>query len=90
MNQQVKMVLIMDSDGSVKRTICGFIVVVKKAFRYLNVFSYNHLYQPECFYKKRYNGIFSKFAIYPAWPGVALFNLAVSAGKISKRSAATK
>jgi len=33
----------------------GFIVVVKKTFRYSNVFSYNHLYQPECFYEKRYN-----------------------------------
>ena len=32
-----------------------FIVVVKKMFRYSNVFSYNHLYQPECFYEKRYN-----------------------------------
>ena len=31
------------------------IVVVKKTFRYSNVFSYNHLYQPECFYEKRYN-----------------------------------
>jgi len=31
-----------------------YIVVVKKTFRYSNVFSYNHLYQPECFYEKRY------------------------------------
>ena len=29
-------------------------MVVKKTFRYSNVFSYNHLYQPECFYEKRY------------------------------------
>jgi len=29
-------------------------VVVKKPFRYSKVFSYNHLYQPECFYEKRY------------------------------------
>ena len=32
----------------------GLIVVVKKTFRYSNVFTYNHLYQPECFYEKRY------------------------------------
>ena len=31
------------------------IVVVKKTFRYSNVFSCNHLYQPECFYERRYN-----------------------------------
>jgi hypothetical protein len=31
------------------------IVVVKKTFRNSNVFFYNHLYQPECFYEKRYN-----------------------------------
>jgi len=30
------------------------IVVVKKTFRYSSGFSYNHLYQPECFYEKRY------------------------------------
>ena len=60
MNQQVKMVLIMDSDGSVKRTKCGFY------------------------------GIFSDLAIYLASPLVAPFNLALSAGKILKRSAATK
>ena len=30
------------------------IAVVKKTLRYSNVFSYNHLYQPECFYEKRY------------------------------------
>jgi hypothetical protein len=30
------------------------IVVVKKTFRYLNGFFYYHLYQPECFYEKRY------------------------------------
>ena len=30
-------------------------MVVIKTFRYSNVFSYNHLYQPECFYEKRYN-----------------------------------
>ena len=29
-------------------------MVVKKTFRYSNVFFYNHLYQPECFYEKRY------------------------------------
>ena len=29
-------------------------MVVKKTFRYSNVFSCNHLYQPECFYEKRY------------------------------------
>jgi len=38
----------------------GFIVVVKKTFRYSNVFSYNHLYQPECFYEKRYKTIFTQ------------------------------
>jgi hypothetical protein len=37
---------------SEEKKLC--IVVVKKAFRYSNVFSYNHLYQPECFYEKRY------------------------------------
>jgi len=37
-------------------------VVVKKTFRYSNVFSYNHLYQPECFYEKRYNIMNSKFS----------------------------
>jgi hypothetical protein len=30
-------------------------VVVKITFRYSNVFFYNHLYQPEFFYEKRYN-----------------------------------
>jgi hypothetical protein len=30
------------------------IVVVKKMFRYSNVFSYNHLYQPEGLNEKRY------------------------------------
>jgi hypothetical protein len=39
--------------GKTKARQC-FIVVVKKTFRYSNVFSYNHLYQPECFYEKRY------------------------------------
>jgi hypothetical protein len=34
-------------------------VVVKKTFRYSNVFSYNHLYQPECFYEKRYICLFN-------------------------------
>jgi|GEM_PF-1135652 len=37
-----------------------YIVVVKKTFRYSNVFSYNHLYQPECFYEKRYNILSTK------------------------------
>ena len=34
--------------------LTDIIVVVKKTFRYSNVFSYNHLYQPERFYEKRY------------------------------------
>jgi len=34
-----------------------YIVVVKKTFRYSNVFSYNHLYQPECFYEKGYKSL---------------------------------
>ena len=29
-------------------------MVVKRAFRYSNVFFYNHLYDPECSYDKRY------------------------------------
>ena len=29
-------------------------VAAKKTFCYSNVFSYNHLYQPERFYEKRY------------------------------------
>ena len=33
----------------------SFIVVVKKTFRYTNVFSYNHLYQPEFFMKSGIN-----------------------------------
>ena len=37
-------------------SIC-YKVVVKKTFRYSNVFSYNHLYQPECFYEKRYREV---------------------------------
>ena len=32
-----------------------FIVVVKKTFCCSNVFFYNHLYQPDRFYQKRYN-----------------------------------
>jgi len=35
-------------------------VVVKKTFRYSNVFSYKHLYQPECFYEKRYKAVVKK------------------------------
>jgi hypothetical protein len=35
-----------------------FIVVVKKTFRYLNGFFYYHLYQPKCFYEKRYTLFF--------------------------------
>jgi hypothetical protein len=31
------------------------IVVVKKRSVIQTFFSYNHLYQPECFYEKRYN-----------------------------------
>jgi len=31
-----------------------FIVIVKKTFRYSNVFFYNHLYHPEHYYGKRY------------------------------------
>jgi hypothetical protein len=33
------------------------IVVVKKTFRYSNVFFYNHLYHPEGYYEKRYTTI---------------------------------
>jgi hypothetical protein len=36
------------------RVAIRFIVVVKKTFRYSNVFFYNHLYHPECIYEKRY------------------------------------
>jgi len=35
-------------------------VVVKKTFRYSNVFFYNHLYQPECFFEKRYKAVVKK------------------------------
>jgi anaerobic dimethyl sulfoxide reductase subunit A len=35
-------------------------VVVKKTFRNSNVFFYNHLYQPECFYEKRYKARMAK------------------------------
>jgi len=38
--------------------LTDIIVVVKKTFRYSNVFSYNHLYQPERFYEKRYKNKF--------------------------------
>ena len=37
-----------------KPEIFSYIVVVKKTFRYSSGFSYNHLYQPEYFYEKRY------------------------------------
>jgi len=35
-------------------------VVVKKTFRYSSGFSYNHLYQPEYFYEKRYKSQIEK------------------------------
>ena len=37
-----------------KKVFFRSIVVVKKTFRYSNVFLYNHLYHPECYYEKRY------------------------------------
>ena len=47
-----------------------FIVVVKKTFRYSNVFSYNHLYQPECFYEQWYKRISRQIAFWRhRWAG---------------------
>jgi len=50
-----------DSVKYFQLTMAGAIVVVKKTFRYSNGFSYNHLYQPECFYEKRYKSTVGRF-----------------------------